>query len=171
MAVNNKTNTKNLVISSMLTALIFVITYFVQFSVPIPLVKLNGAYINLGDCVIYCASMLVSAPWAAAASGIGSVFSDFILSPIYVPGTIIVKGLMGFVCSAIMRKSSKFSMFVLACITGGAIMVAGYGLYEWLCFGWAYAITTIPFNLIQWAGGVIGAVALYYPVKRIKAVI
>ena len=74
---------------------------------------------------------------------------------------------MGFVCAMMVKKGS-LPRFAISCVLGGAIMVVGYGVYEWFVFGWSYAITAVPFNLIQWAGGVIGAIALYYPVKRIK---
>ena len=143
--------------------MIFVFTYLIR----IPVTS-TGAYMNIGDCIIYCAGMLVGAPWAAAASGLGSMLADILVGGgIYIPATLIIKGLMGFVCAAIM-KNAKFPGFIMACILGGAIMVVGYGLFEWFSFSWAYAVGTVPFNLIQWAAGVAGAVVLYYPVKRIK---
>ncbi len=159
-----KTNhTKTLIVSGILAALIFVVTYLI----PIPIGN-KGAYMNIGDCVIYCSGMLVGGPWAAAAAGIGSALADLALgASIYIPATLIVKGLMGFACAMLM-KNAKITRFVLACIVGGAIMVVGYGVYEWIIAGWAYAVGTAPFNLIQWVAGVVGAVALYYPVKRIK---
>ncbi len=161
MAHRNRTRT--LIISSILAALIFVFTYLVR--IPI---NANGAYMNIGDSVIYCAGMLVGAPWAAAASGIGSMFADILVGGgIYIPATLVIKGLMGLVCAMIIKKA-KFPGFVFACILGGAIMVVGYGVFEWIAFGWTYAMGTIIFNLIQWAAGVAGAVALYYPVKRIE---
>jgi uncharacterized membrane protein len=61
-----------------------------------------------------------------------------------------------------------FSRFVVACVAGGAIMVAGYGLYEYLFFGAGVAAASLPFNLIQWAGGVIIALPLYKVVKSIR---
>jgi uncharacterized membrane protein len=156
-----------LVVASMLAALIFVITFLI--AVPVPS---TSAYVNIGDSVIYCAGMLVGAPWAAAAAGIGSMLADWAFGvPIYMPATLIIKGLMGFVCAKIM-KNGAFPRFVVACITGGAIMVLGYGAYEAVFMGgWGYVTTTLIANLIQWAGGVIGAVALYYPVKRIRSLI
>ena len=32
-------------------------------------------------------------------------------------------------------------------------MVAGYGVYELVIFGTAYAVTSLPFNMIQWGSG------------------
>ena len=169
MEQDKKDNTKTLAISSMLAALIFVFTYLIR--IPIPVLQQGGAYVNIGDCLIYCAGMLVSAPWAAAAAGIGSTMADLAAAvPIYMPATFVIKGLMGFVCATLM-KDSKLSRFILVSALGGAIMVAGYGLFELFVFGWSYAVTSVPFNIIQWIAGVAGALALYYPVKRIKGVI
>ena len=161
--MGKRNHTKILIVSSILAALIFVFTYLVR--IPI---NANGAYMNIGDSIIYCAGMLIGAPWAAAASGIGSMFADILVGGgIYIPATLVIKGLMGFVCATIMKRA-KFPGFVAACVTGGAIMVVGYGVFEWIAFGWTYAMGTIVFNLIQWAAGVAGAVALYYPVMRVR---
>lgn len=161
--MTRKNHTKTLIVSSILAALIFVFTYLIRIPV-----SSYGAYMNIGDCVIYCAGMLVGGPWAAAASGIGSMFADILAGGgIYIPATLVIKGLMGLVCAMLM-KNAKLPKFILACVLGGAIMVIGYGLFEWIAFGWTYAIAAVPFNLLQWIAGVVGAVALYYPVKRIK---
>ena len=157
-----KNHTRTLVISSMLAALIFVFTYLVK--IPI---NASGAYMNIGDCVIYCSGLLVGGPWAAAAAGIGSALSDLLLGfPVYAPATLIIKGAMGLVCALLMKKGG-FVRFALVSALGGAIMVAGYGLFEWIFFGWTYAVGTVTFNLIQWAAGVAGALALFYPVRRV----
>jgi uncharacterized membrane protein len=172
--------------TSMLAALVFVITFLV--AIPIPS---TSAYVNMGDSIIYCTGMLLGAPWAALAAGIGSALADWAIGfPVYIPATLIIKGLMGFVCGMIMKrassghdgatrelvkatffsKNSGFIRFVLASILAGAIMVIGYGLYELVFMGgWGYASATIIPNLIQWIGGVAGGIALYFPIKRIGA--
>ena len=159
--------TKTLITTSMLAALIFVITFLIAIPVP-----MTSAYVNIGDSVIYCAGMLVGAPWAAMAAGIGSMLADWAVGvPIYMPATLIIKALMGYVCAKIMKKGG-LPKFVLACVVGGAIMVVGYGAYEAIFMGgWGYVTATVIANTIQWAGGVAGAIALYYPVKRIRSLI
>ena len=159
--------TKTLITTSMLAALIFVITFLIAIPVP-----MTSAYVNIGDSVIYCAGMLVGAPWAAVAAGIGSMLADWAVGvPIYMPATLIIKALMGFVCAKIMRKG-ELPRFVLACVVGGAIMVVGYGAYEAIFMGgWGYVTATVIANTIQWVGGVAGAIALYYPVKRIRSLL
>ena len=184
--MDRNNHTRTLVMTSMLAALVFVITFLV--AIPIPS---TSAYVNMGDSIIYCMGMLLGAPWAALAAGIGSALADWAIGfPVYIPATLIIKGLMGFVCGMIMKKASSghdgatrelvrttflsknsgFIRFVLASILAGAIMVIGYGLYELVFMGgWGYASATIIPNLIQWIGGVAGGIALYFPVKRIGA--
>ncbi len=156
--------TVTLVKSSMISALIFLVTFLVAIPVPG-----TSAYVNMGDSVIYCAGLLLNMPWAAAAAGIGSALADWAIGfPVYIPATIIIKALMGLVCAAMM-KNAKFPRFVLASVIGGAIMFTGYFLYEiFFMGGLGYAVQTVVGDLIQWAGGVAGATVLYHPVKRIK---
>lgn len=162
-----KDHTKPLVSASIMAALIFVFTFFIYF----PVTNL-GAYMNFGDCVIYSAGMLVGAPWAAAAAALGSALADLAHGyPAYVPATIVIKGLMGFLCAILMRNAN-FGKYLLVCMLGGAIMVVGYGAFEMAFMGgWGYVSVTILPNVLQWGVGIAGAAALYYPVKRIKAVI
>lgn len=161
---NKKSHTKSLVTASIMAALIFVFTFFIYFPV-----ASMGAYMNFGDCVIYSAGMLVGAPWAAAAAALGSALADLAHgSAQYIPATVIIKGLMGFLC-AILMKNASFRKFLLVCVLSGAVMVVGYGAFEMVFMGgWGYVSTTIIPNLIQCGVGVAGAAALYYPVKRVK---
>ncbi len=164
---DTKSKTKSLVTASIMTALIFVFTFFIYFPV-----TGMGAYMNFGDCVIYSAGMLVGAPWAAAAAALGSALADLAHGYAqYIPATIIIKGLMGFLCAKLMRNAS-FRKFLFVCVLGGAVMVVGYGAFEMVFLGgWGYVSTTIIPNLIQWGVGVAGALALYYPVKRIRSIL
>ena len=102
------------------------------------------------------------------AAGIGSMLADVAGGAfIYAPATLVIKGAMGIVCGTLMLKAS-FGRFIFASVIGGAIMVAGYGLYELFVFGAAYALTSLPFNLIQWAGGVGIGLILYMPFSKMR---
>ena len=98
-----KNYTKTLVITSMLAALVFVFTYLIKIPV-----NASGAYMNIGDCVIYCSGLLVGAPWAAAAAGIGSALSDLLLGfPVYAPATLVIKAAMGLLCAVLTKKAGS----------------------------------------------------------------
>jgi uncharacterized membrane protein len=160
-----KLSTRKLAVSSVMAALIFVITFSIR--IPVPGLA-GGAYLNLGDSLIYCAAFMLGGVPAMFAAGIGSMLADIAGGAlIYAPATLVIKGLMGLACGVMLVKPS-FVRFVFASIAGGAIMVAGYGIYELIVFGTAYALTSLPFNLIQWGGGVGIALLLYLPFSKMR---
>ena len=160
-----KLSTRRLAVSSVMAALIFVLTFSIRIPGP---VLAGGAYINLGDSLIYCAAFMLGGIPAMLAAGIGSMLADIAGGAlIYAPATLVIKGIMGLVCGIMMLKLS-FGKFVFASIIGGAIMVCGYGIYEFFVFGAAYALTSLPFNLIQWSGGVGIALLLYLPFSKMR---
>jgi uncharacterized membrane protein len=147
--------------SAVSAAIIFIATWV--FKIPIPG---TSGYINLGDSMIYISAYLLG-PVAAAASAIGSALADLAGGyAVYIPATFIVKGLMGLVF-ALLSKKRSFAPYIVACVIGGAIMTAGYFVYEICVFGIAYALTSVPYNLAQWGGNVVVAAALYPVAGRV----
>jgi len=156
---------KKLSYAALSAALIFAITAFIR--VPVPVVA-GGAYINLGDAVIIFCSTLIGGPLGAVAAAIGSGIADFASgAPIYAPATFVIKGVMGLVAGIVTLKRG-FGRIVLASIICGAIMLLGYGIYELLVFGGAYAIASLPFNAIQWAGSVVAVLALSPAIQKLR---
>ncbi len=161
-----KLSTRRLAVSSVMAALIFVITFLIR--IPVPALAGGGAYVNLGDSFIYCAAYMLGGIPAMFAAGIGSMLADVAGGAfIYAPATLVIKGVMGLACGIMMSKPS-FGRFFAASVIGGAIMAGGYGIYEFFVFGAAYALTSVPFNLIQWGGGVGIALILYLPFSRMR---
>ncbi len=159
-------NIRQLTTAGVMAALIFVFTWVIRIPVP----AISGAYVNIGDSIIYCASFLLGGFYGAAAAGIGSALADLLAGAYnYIFATLLIKAVMGFVC-AVMITKPNFRRFLIASITGGAIMTAGYGVYEWLFFGAGSAAASIPYNLIQWAGGVIIALPLFKVLKNLSAI-
>ena len=157
-------STRKLAVSSVMAALIFIIT----FTVKIPVFS-QGAYVNLGDTIIYLTSFILGGVPALFAAGIGSLLADIAGGAVvYAPATLIIKAAMGLL-GGYMTLRPSFFRFTLAAIVCGAIMVAGYGLFEYFTFGAAYAIGSLPFNLIQWGGGAGIAIALYKPALKIRS--
>lgn len=155
-----------MVLAGIFAALIFVITYFIK--IPLPAVT-RGAYINLGDTAIYIVASLINPLYAMFAAGIGSAMADVAYGGgIYIPATLVIKGLMGWV-AAIIARQGKFGAYIISCVVAGIIMVAGYGLFETAVFGLKTALASSVYNLIQLAGGVIAALPFYVAIQRIKA--
>ncbi|MEX1308374.1 MAG: ECF transporter S component [Eubacteriales bacterium] len=162
----NRKALKQIVLAGIFAALVFVVTYFVK--IPVPQIS-RGAYINLGDTAIYIIASLINPLYAMFAAGFGSMLADIAYGGgIYIPATLVIKGLMGLVAAKI-AKRGQFGAYVVACLVAGAIMVVGYGAFEtFLLGGIKPALASSVFNLIQFAGGVILALPFYAVLPRIK---
>jgi uncharacterized membrane protein len=159
--MNNKI--KKITYSAIAAAIIFIVTWTIKLPVP----ATSGAYINLGDSMIYLSAYLLGGPIGAIAAAVGSALADTAAGAgVYIPATFVIKGLIGLIFGYMLKKKS-FPMYAIACVLGGAVMTAGYALYETAVFGFAYAVVSLPFNLIQWAGSIIVAIVLYPMAARI----
>jgi len=170
---------KTLTMTALMAAVIFVLTFVIR--VP---VGGGGGYINIGDAGVYVAASLLGGPAGMIAAAIGSALADLSAgAAIYILPTAIVKGLMGLVCGALMKRAG-FKPFLAASLTGGVIMAAGYFVADiviaslnmpggYTAFGtgpinMTLAIASLPPNMIQLACGVAVAAAFYPAVVRIK---
>ena len=93
---------KKLVLSAMLSALVFTATYVVKIPSP------TNGYVNLGDCFVLLSGWLLGPLYGAAAAGIGSALTDLLGGYAhYVPGTLVIKALDAFVAAGIYRAMKK----------------------------------------------------------------
>lgn len=160
--------TRRLVLSGLFAALICAVTALVR--IPVPLAW-NGAYINMGDSIIYTAGVVMGGPWAAAASGIGSMLADLLTgSASYAPGTLVIKALMGLIVGAAAFRKQSWLRYLCFMMLAALWMVIGYTLYEFFLFaGMNFAVEAlaIPPNLFQAAGGVVIGLPLALLVRRV----
>ena len=151
----------------LMAAIIFVVTWLVRVPVPVS----GGAYLNLGDAVIFVCLYLAGGPSAAAAAAIGSALADLAAgAAAYIVPTALIKAAMVFAAAPLMARRT-FGWYVCGCAAGGAVMTAGYALFETLFFGPVYALTSLPFNLVQWVGSMLAAGALYEVARRVAPVL
>ena len=98
--------------------------------IPYPL-----GYLNLGDCVVLLASVILPPGYAMAAAGIAGASADLFLGySLYAPATLVIKGLMAGISSCICRRKPRFVPVILGGISGELWMVLGYFLYESLLY-------------------------------------
>ena len=155
----HRTPVITITITAAFTALVFLSTYL--FQVPIPATQ---GYFNLGDIMIFISGLTFGPIVGGISGGIGSALSDGLGGfGIFVPFTLVIKGLEGFVAGLISRKGAKWTTFLLAWAAGSIVMVSGYFLAESffiaLLFGAsqytgiAAATSEFPFNVLQVVGG------------------
>lgn len=157
---NNVTKLKKIALCGVLAAFVFIGT---QIRVPTAI-----GYINLGDGVILIASFILG-PIAFFPAAIGSALSDLLAGYAqYILPTFIIKGLMGGLAGALLRKASpKVIRKILVGLLAEVIMILGYFAFESLPFmyGVEAAAGSLLFNLIQG----IAAIVIFVPVTHIPA--
>lgn len=142
----------------------------IAITVPIPN---SMGFFNLGDGVIFGIAAILG-PFAAISAALGSALADLAFqAPIYIPGTFIIKGTMGFVAGTVLKRKPNLAWYWQIILFAGCelIMVGGYFFYELLLFGYAYAIGTVPANLLQGVAGIVLGLAIVPLARRIKAVL
>ena len=148
---------RTMVMSAVMAALVFVLTYFVKIPTP-------TGYVHLGDAAVYLAAALLPTPYAALAAGLGGALSDLLAGYVsYCIPTFIIKALLTLSFSYKgERIVSRRNAWPLA--VGGVITVVGYYITNAVLVAisspapletaldatvWLSALATIPENLGQ----------------------
>lgn len=152
--MNRKDTTQNMVMTSLLMALICIATMIIK--IPSPL----RGYLNLGDCVVLLAGWMLSPVYGFLAAGLGSALADIFSGYImYVPATFLVKGLMALIASYGFRLLHKKAGSLLSRIVSGMTaeiwMLIGYFIFEGILYGFAPAVLNIPANAVQGVAGLV----------------
>lgn len=156
--------TKEIVLSAVFMALIVVATIFVSL-------PLAFGYVHLGDAIIVVACFLLKPKKAIPISLLGSALADLILGYyIYIPATIIVKGLFATCFSFLIYEKPTFARCAISLVLGTLIIFLGYFIFEVILYGFGTAIVNVPFNALQ--GGVCSLVggAVIQSIKKISVV-
>ncbi len=153
---------KKISLLALFCALVVVATMIIRLPIPA-----TGGYFNLGDTIIFIASLLLGPVFGMIAGGVGSALADVIGGfAQYAPWTLVIKGIEGLVAGLLIlafRANPKtvpgsllaFGSFIVA----GLWMTAGYFGAEYVMYGldWAPPTAELPFNLAQ--GGISAVVA------------
>ncbi len=152
------------------SALICVLTMVI--SIPIPATQ---GFINIGDAGVMICGLLFGPIIGSFSGGVGSALADIFLGyAIYAPGTLVIKGLEGFLVGFIANPKKYYEKInyrdILAVIAGGSMMAIGYFLYEIILFGLAAASYELILNgIIQFGLG--GLVAITFIAAARKPII
>lgn len=161
--MKEKENVRRIVLTALLAALTCVATMVIR--VPTP----TGGYVNLGDTMVLVSAILLGPVLGMVAGGIGSAMSDFLAGyMLWVPATLVIKGLMALVSGLIYKKlSPRKGSILLAGIPAECIMVLGYFGFEALLMGQGLgAAAGIPGNLVQAVFGLVAGTLLAEALRR-----
>lgn len=151
-----KFTTKEITLYAILMALTTVATMVIN--IPIPATK---GYLNLGDSVVIFSALMIGAKAGFLVGGIGSALADLILGyPHYAIITFVVKGLEGYICAKIFKKTGYTKPYLAAGISG-LFMATGYLTAEVFMYGPGAAIASYLPNIAQGLAGAFAATLLY----------
>lgn len=149
-------------------AVLIAMTTVMTMVVHIPTPSTNG-YLNLGDMVVFIAAMMLGKKGGLVVGGLGSSLADLLLGYThYVPITLVVKGLEGFIAGAILETNIGKKYPLLATFIGGIWMALGYYTAETFMYGAKAALVGIPGNLMQGLFGAVTAVLLYKALSKVQ---
>lgn len=154
--------TKNLCLASVFTALVFVITRFIQ--IPIPL-----GYFNIGNCVILLFCYIMPSPYGLFIGGIGSALADLLSFPVWTLPTLIIKTLMPLLFYGISNiiKKGDYVRYIFAAVVSMLIPFAGYTFTGALIYGsLETGLLQVPGLAIEYAANVVLFIVLLVGAKQ-----
>ena len=143
----SRSTTKELVITGLSIALVFVATCFINIRLPIG----QGGLIHLGNVPLFLVAIIFGKKIGAAAGAVGMGLFDLMggWKP-WAPATFIIVGLMGYTVGWIAEHKNDMMGYILAIVAACAIKIVGYYIAEALIYGnWIQPVMSIPGNLIQ----------------------
>jgi len=142
--MNNKT--KLLVLNGLMIALVCMATMVIQ--IPIPMTE---GYVNIGDSIIFVASILFGPISGMIAGGFGSALADILTGySHWALFTLLIKGFEGYIVGIIVRENTNLIKNILATSLGVIIMVSGYLLAGTFLQGsFIVALGSVSSNMIQ----------------------
>lgn len=116
-----KLNTKEIAAMGIFTAFVAAATMSVS-----AYVAATGGYFNVGEIMVYTAAILMGPIVGGFAGGVGSMLADISLGyTVFAPGTLVIKGLEGFIVGYLaqyrFKSSSKNKLNILAVISGSIL--------------------------------------------------
>ncbi|WZL74553.1 ECF transporter S component [Clostridiaceae bacterium 35-E11] len=172
IATSQGTNkTKDIVLSGILIALVFIATKFINIRLPI---SINGGLIHLGNVMLFMSAILFGKKKGAMAGAVGMGLFDIVSGWMaWAPFTFVVRGVMGYIIGSIAwsndKKGNCFGWNCIAILVSGIWMLIGYYITEGVLYGnWIAPMTSVPGNVIQIVMGAVLGLPLVSALKKTK---
>lgn len=171
MTQQTKLTTKDLVLTGLLTAIVFSATMFINIRLPI---SINGGLIHMGNIALFLTAFLFGKKKGAIAGAFGMGLFDILSGwTAWAPFTFVIRGVMGYVIGSISHANNKEGVNaiynIIAIILGGIWMIGGYYMTEVILYGnWMTPATSIPGNIVQIVFGCLSVLLAPMLKKAIK---
>lgn len=152
--------TKYLCYTAVFTALVFIITRFIQ--IPIPL-----GYFNVGNCFILIFCCILPMPYGIVAGSLGSALADLLSYPVYTVPTLLIKAAMPLVFYLFLKKENTIKTFI-----GGYLSMLipfiGYSLVGMVLYGGVAAgMAQVPGLALEYVANCVIFSVMYLGVKNL----
>ncbi|HWL24519.1 MAG TPA: ECF transporter S component [Ureibacillus sp.] len=166
---NSRAKTFDLIITALLSALVFVTTVFLNIKLPFG----NGGLVHLGTAMLFIASILFGPKKGAIAGAVGMGLFDILGGwALWAPITIIARGLQGYIVGKIAwlngQNGNSIWLNIFAAILSIPFMVGTYYIGEGILYAnWIAPLASIPGDLIQNAVGILIAIPACIVLKKL----
>lgn len=180
-------NIKKMILTALMASFTCIATMILKIPTP------TLGYIHLGDGLVLLSGFVLGPTAGSLAAGIGSMFADIFSGYLsFAPATFIIKALTAGIAGLLFRslknsqKASRFNNItvIVSGLSGEAIMVIGYFLYEAgiaafangglntaaIAAGTVSSAAGIPFNLVQGFTGIFISLLLLPILQKVPAV-
>ncbi|MBQ9518542.1 MAG: ECF transporter S component [Firmicutes bacterium] len=148
--MERKFNTKDITLTAVFAALVFLMTYTLKIPAP-------SGYTHLGDCMIFIAVLLLGTKRGALAGGIGAALADALGGYThYILPTFFIKAIMAVIMGYFTYKvfKDKSRGWFIGAVIGGAAQVFLYTVIKIPMYDLAYALSRLPGNILQTGTGI-----------------
>ncbi|ENY8960997.1 ECF transporter S component [Clostridioides difficile] len=169
VTAKQKFTTKDMVETSLLIALVFIATKFINIRLPI---SINGGLVHLGTAMLFISAIVFGSKKGALSGAIGMSLFDLISGwTLWAPFTFIVRGVMGYLLGKIAwvngNNGNNFLINVIGICVSSIWMLFGYYITEVILYGnFIVPLTSIPGNLMQVLIGLIIALPISKVLKK-----
>ncbi|CEO09158.1 ECF transporter S component [Paraclostridium sordellii] len=166
---NQKIRTRDLVETSLLIALVFIATRFINIRLPI---TSNGGLVHLGNTMLFISAIVFGKKKGAFAGAFGMGLFDLLSEwVIWAPFTFVIRGIMGYIIGTIAwsnrKKGNDIFTNIIAIIVSGVWMIFGYFITELILYGnQIQALASIPGNITQIIIGIVIGVPIAKILKK-----
>lgn len=142
-----KASTFYVVLIALFSALVCVLTVFVQIPV-------GYGYVNFGDALIFISASMLGPIGGAIIGALGSSLADIFSGfAIYAPFTFVIKGGEGFLCGIlylyVFKRRRPILRRLFSMLISGVLVIAGYFLTDLILYGWAASLFNFVSGPIQ----------------------
>lgn len=155
----------NMVLMGLMTCLVIVSTMFIK--IPIPMTQ---GYVHLGDSMVFLAVLILGKKNGSIAAGVGSAMGDILGGyAFWAPWTLVIKFIMAWILGMFVERFDQKGE-IIGMAVAGAEMTAGYYVASSVMYGsWIVTLADIPWNVGQFAVGMVIAGTLYKALEKTPA--